>query len=107
ELRDEVVERLLLVLGLEQVADRLLDLHQRLLRGGRDGGDAEDVEAELRLDGTDGRALLGAEDRLVERLLLLALGDARELAALRLRGLVDRELLGDLGPALAAVDRRL
>ena len=63
--------------------------------------------AELRLHGTDDLALVGREDRLVEGLLLLALGDGGQLAALRLGGLFDRVLLGDGLPRLAAVERGL
>src|SRR3954451_23407132 len=88
EVLDEVVQRLLLRLRLEQVLDRRLDLIERLLLRRRDLRDAEDVVAELRLDRTGDHALLRAEDRGVEALLLLALGHARELAALRLRGVV-------------------
>ena len=51
--------------------------------------------------------LLAREDGVLERLVLLALGDRRELAALRLGRLVDRVLLDDLLPALAGVERLL
>src|SRR4051812_5569131 len=107
ELRDEGVERLLLVLRLEQVPDRLLGLRERLLRGWSLLRDLEDVVAELRLDGTGRDLLLCREDRVVEGLLLLPLGDARKLAALSLGGLVDRVLLRDRSPALAACERLL
>src|SRR4051812_41907299 len=102
ELGDEVVQRLLLVLRLQEVLDRLLGLRERLLRGRGDAGDLEVVVAELGLDRTRQRALLGVEDRVVEGLLLLALGDAGQLAALRLRRLVDRVLLRHRGKALTA-----
>ena len=52
-------------------------------------------------------ALVGGEDGLVERRLLLALGDGEQLAALVLGGLVDRVLLGDRLPGLTAVERLL
>src|SRR3712207_4264718 len=91
----ERLEGLLLVLGLQRLADRLLGLLERLLGRRRDLGDLEDVEAELRLDRAAQLALLGAEHRLVELLLERALGLRRQLAALRLGGLVDREALGD------------
>src|SRR4051812_4153611 len=104
ELGDEVVQRLLLVLRLQEILDRLLGLPERLLRRRSDLRHLEDVVAELRLDRTDDRAFLGAEDRGVEGLLLLPLGHAGQLAALRLGGLVDRVLLRDGRPALAAVE---
>src|SRR3954447_21629302 len=94
EVLDEAVERLLLVLRRQQLLDRLVGLLEGLLRGRRDLLDLEDVVAELRLDRPDELALLGLEDRLVERLLLLALGDGEQDPALALGGLVDGELLG-------------
>src|SRR5215211_77164 len=107
EVLDEGVERLLLVLGLEEVADRVRGLLERLLRGRRDLRYLEDIEAELGLQGALQLVLLGTEDRLVERLLLLALGDVGELAALRLGGVVDRVPLGDRLEAVASPDRGL
>ena len=80
---------------------------ERLLRRLGDLVDLEDVVAELRLDRAGELALGGREDGVVEGLLLLALGDRGELAALRLGGLVDRVLLGDGLPGVAALDRRL
>jgi hypothetical protein len=87
--------------------DRLRRLLQRLLALGGDLLDGEDVPAELGLDGAGQLALLGREDGLVERRLLLALGDGEQRAALVLGGLVDRELLGDRLPRLAALEARL
>src|SRR3954462_5619590 len=101
----EIVQRLLLLLGLEQVLDRRLHLREGLLLRRRDLRDAEDVEAELRLDRADHLVLRRAEDRGVEGLLLLALRDARQAAALRLRGCVRRVLLRDLRPLSARLDR--
>src|SRR3954447_7440330 len=103
----ELIERLALVVAREDLLDRRLGLRERLLLGGRDLRDLEDVPAELRLDRADELALVGVEDRVVERLLLLALRHAREQAALRLRGLVDRVLLRDGLPRLAGVERAL
>src|SRR5438094_1049330 len=80
EVLDEAVKRLLLVLGGQQLLDRLLGLRQRLLRGRGDLLDLEDVVAELGLDRPVELALLGLEDRGVERLLLLALGDREQHA---------------------------
>src|SRR3954471_1564348 len=101
----EIVQRLLLLLGLEQVLDGRLHLRERLLLRRRDLRDAEDVEAELRLDRADHLVLRRAEDRCVEGLLLLALGDAGQPAALRLRRGVGRVLLRDLRPRGAGLDR--
>src|SRR4051812_5519157 len=101
----EVVQRLLLLLRLEQVLDRRLHLRQRLLLRGRDLRDAEDVVAELRLDRAEHLVLRRAEDRGVESLLLLALGHSRQPAALRLRRRVGRVLLRDLRPRRARLDR--
>ena len=75
--------------------DRRLGLLERLLVGRRDLVDLEDVVAELRLDRAVSSPFFAREDRVVERLLLLALGDAGQLAALGLGGVVDRVLLGD------------
>ena len=107
EVRDELVERLLLVLRLQRLADRLLRLLLRLLRGLLDLLDLEHVVAELRLHRADDLAALGGEDTLVERLLERALGLRGQLAALRLGGLVDRVLLRDVLPRLAALERGL
>ena len=107
EVLDERVERLLLVLRRQHLLDRRLGLLERLLRGLGDLVDLEDVVAELRLDRAVDLALLGLEDRVVERLLLLALGDGGQLAALRLGGVVDRVLLGDRLERLAGLERRL
>src|SRR5439155_21389003 len=93
EVLDEVVEGRLLRLRLEQVADRVGRLGERLLGRRRDLRDLEDVVAELRLDRALELALLGAEDRRVEGLLLGPPRHARQLAALRLGGRVDRVLL--------------
>src|SRR4051794_34480344 len=71
EALDERVQRLLLLLGGEQLLDGGGGLLERLLRGRRHLVDLEDVVAELRLDGPDELALLGVEDGGVERLLLL------------------------------------
>src|SRR4051812_30252177 len=101
----EVVQRLLLLLRLEQVLDRRLHLRQRLLLRRSDLRDAEDVVAELRLDRAEHLVLRRAEDRGVERLLLLTLGHARQPAALRLRRRVGRVLLRDLRPRRAGLDR--
>src|SRR3954447_25144528 len=57
----ERLERLLLVLRLQRLADGLLGLLERLLRGLADLGDLEDVVAELRLDGLGDLALRGRE----------------------------------------------
>ena len=59
EALDEPVERLLLVLGLQKLLDRLRRLLLRLLVGRRDLLDLVDVPAELRLDRAADRALLG------------------------------------------------
>src|SRR5919108_412469 len=107
EVLDERVERLLLVLRRQHLLDGRLGLLERLLRRGGDLVDLEHVEAELRLDRAGDLVLLGAEDRRVERLLLLPLGDGRQLAALRLGGVVDRVLLRDLLERLAGIERRL
>src|SRR5918994_5764522 len=104
---DELVERLLLALGAQQVLDRLLGLVERLLRGLRDLLDLEDVPAELGLDGTLELALLGLEDRRVEGLLLLSLRHGREQAGLGLRSLVDRVLLHHLLEGLPGRERLL
>ena len=69
--------------------------------------DLEDVVAERRLDRAEELALRGGEDGVVERLLLLALGDGRQLAALRLGLLVVRVLLGHGLEGLAALQRLL
>src|SRR4051812_36230669 len=103
----ERVQRLALVLAGEDLLDRRLGLLERLLLGRGHLADLEDVVAELRLDRADELAAVGLEDRVVEGLLLLALGDAGELAALALRCLVDREALGDGAPGLAGVERLL
>src|SRR5215218_6631373 len=107
EVLDERVERLLLVLRGQQLLDRRRGLGERLLRGLGDLVDLEDVVAELGLHGTLELPLLGLEDRLVERLLLLALGDGRQLAALRLGGVVDRVLLRDALERLPGLERGL
>ena len=103
----ELLQRLLLVLRLQRLPDRLLGLLERLLRRLRDLGDLEQVVAELGLDRAAQLALLGLEDGLVELLLERALGLRGQLAALRLGGLVDRVLLRDGLPALAALERLL
>src|SRR3954452_12435765 len=103
----EGLERLLLALGLQRLPDGLLGLLERLLRRRGDLGDLEEVLAELRLDRSGQRALLGLEDRLVELLLEGALGLRGQLAALRLRGLVDRVLLRHGLPALTVLQRLL
>src|SRR4051794_1169673 len=103
----ELVERLALGVALQDLLDRRLGLGERLLLGGRDLRDLEDVVAELRLHRAGQLALLRLEDRLVQRLLLLALGDVGEQAALRLRGLVDRVLLRDALPRLTGLQRAL
>src|SRR3954468_16528682 len=105
ELLREGFERLLLVLRGEQLLDRRRRLLERLLRGRGDLVDHEVVVAELRLHRALELTLLGAEDRVVERLLLLALGHRRQLAALVLGLRVDRVLLGDRLPRLAALER--
>src|SRR3954454_2350492 len=97
----EGVQRLLLVLGLEGLLDGRLGLGQRLLRGVGDAGDREDVVAVLRLDRALELVLGGREDGLVEVGVQRALGLGRKLAARRLRGVVDRVLLGDRGPRVA------
>ena len=107
EVLDVGVERLLLVLRGQQLLDRLLGLVARLLRGLGDLVDLEDVPAELRLDRALELALLRGEDRVVEGLLLLALGDGGQLAALRLGGVVDRVLLGHRLEGLAVLERLL
>src|SRR5919204_99723 len=94
----ELVQRILLLLRADDVEDRVVRFLLGLLRGLRDRVDLEDVIAELGLDRSDDLALGSVEDRGVERLLLLALGHAREPAALRLRGLIDRVLLRHLAP---------
>src|SRR5215218_4230413 len=105
--RVELVVGLLLVLRVELLLDRRRRLLQRLLLGGGDLLHLEDVVAELRLDGAGERALLRGEDRVVEGLLLRALGDAQQRAALALGRLVDRVPLRDGGPALAGLERLL
>src|SRR5439155_8727721 len=105
EVLDEVVQSLLLVLRLQQLLDRRRRLRERLLAGRRDLRDVEEVVAELRLDRALELALGRLEDGVVERLLLLALGDREQLAALVLGGLVDRVLLGDRLEALARLQR--
>src|SRR5215204_302409 len=107
EVLDELVQRLLLILRGEHLLDRRLGLLERLLRRGVDLVDLEDVPAELGLDRTGDLALVGAEDRRVERLLLLALGDGGQLAALRLGRVVDGVLLGDGLELLPVLERRL
>ena len=84
-----------------------LDCSRLCLVALRDLGDAEDVVAGVGLDRAGDLALHGGEDGRVELRVLLALGDAEQLAALLLGGGVDRELLGDGGPLLAALDRLL
>src|SRR5947209_18292858 len=93
------------MLGAQQVLDRRRRLRDRLLARRMDLGDLEDVVAELGLERTLNLAGRGAEDRRVERLLLLPAGHPWELAAGRLRGAVDRVLLGDGRPRLAGPDR--
>src|SRR4051794_12627648 len=105
EVLDEVVQGLLLVLRLQQVPDRLLDLGERLLLGRRHLRDLEDVVAELRLDGPLDLALRCGEDRRVEALLLLALRHVGQLAALCLGSVVGRVLLGHLLPRLTRLER--
>src|SRR5207249_2438611 len=78
----ELVERLLLLLGDQELADARLGLRERLLGRGSDLGDLEDVIAPRRLDRPRHLALRGAEQRLVEGGLLLALGDSEQLPAL-------------------------
>src|SRR3954452_17265373 len=103
----ELVERLALAVALQDLLDRRLGLRERLLLRLGDLRDLEDVVAELRLHRTGELALLRVEDRGVERLLLLALGDAGEQTALGLRCLVDRVLLRDALPRLAGLQRAL
>jgi hypothetical protein len=107
EVLDERVERLALALLAEHVADRLLGLVEGLLRGLLDLRDLEDVVAELRLDRPLELTPLGREDGVAEVLVLLALGEVGELAALALGGLVDRHALGDGPEALAALELTL
>src|SRR3954447_8052406 len=104
EVLDEVVQGLLLVLRLQQVPDRLLRLGQRLLLGRRHLRDLEDVVAELGLDRPLDLALRRAEDGRVEALFLLSLCDVRELAALRLRGVVGGVLLRNGLPRRAGIE---
>src|SRR3954447_8998411 len=104
EVLHEGVQRLLLVLGGERLLDRLLGLGERLLARRGHAGDGEVVVAVLRLDRAHEIVLLGREDRVVELLVERALGLSRELAAGRLRRVVDRVLLGDLGPGGAALE---
>ena len=73
-----------------------LDCSRLCLRGLRDLGDAEDVVARVGLDRAGDLALDGREDGRVERRVLLALGDAEQLAALVLGGGVDRSSLATL-----------
>src|SRR4029077_2230963 len=80
----ELLQRVLLVLGGEDLLDRGLRLVERLLLALRDLGDVEHVPAELRLHRAGELALVGREDRLVEGRLLLALGHAGQRAALAL-----------------------
>ena len=101
----ELVVGGLLVARLQLLADRRGRLLQRLLLGRRDLLDLEDVVAELDLDRAAELALVGREQRRVEVLLLRALGDAQQLAALALGGVVDRVALGDGRPALIALER--
>src|SRR5207237_4933655 len=69
EVLHEVVEGRLLRLRLEQVADRVGRLGERLLGRRRDLRDLEDVVAELRLDRALELALLRAVARRVDRIL--------------------------------------
>src|SRR4051794_671020 len=101
EVLHEGVQRLLLVLGLERLLDRLLGLGQRLLRGVGDAGDREDVVAVLGLDRALELVLGGREDGLVQVGVERALGLRGQLAAGGLGGVVDRVLLGDRGPGVA------
>src|SRR5262245_42969623 len=59
EVLHEGVQRLLLVLGLERLLDRVLGLRERLLARRGDLGDVEDVVAVLRLDRALELVLLG------------------------------------------------
>ena len=67
----------------------------------------EDVVAVLGLDRADELALLGGEDGVVELLVERALGLRGQLAAGGLGGVVDRVLLGDGLPGVAALERGL
>src|SRR3954462_12668242 len=105
EVLHERVQRLLLVLRLEGLLDRRLGLVQRLLAGRRDLLDDEVVVAVLGLDRAGELALLRREHGVVELLVQGALGLRRQLAAVGLRRVVDRVLLGDLLPGLAGLQR--
>ena len=103
DVRDPLVDRGVLRLGLELRADLVLDLGERGDRAGLDVRERLDqVVAELRLDRL--RQLVGVEREgsLVERGDGLALGDG-ELAARVLRAGVDRVRLGECRE-VAAVD---
>src|SRR3954469_1581808 len=106
EVLHERVQRLLLVLGGERLLDLGLGLRERLLAGRRDALDDEVVVAVLGLDRPGERVLLGREHGLVELLVQRALGLRRQLAAVGLRGVVDRVLLGHGLPGLAGLERR-
>src|SRR6185503_16605006 len=66
-----------------------------------------DVEAGVGLDRPGDLLLDRSEHRAVELGVLLALGDAEQLAALLLGGWIVREILGDLRPLLARLDAAL
>ena len=84
--RGELVELLLLLLRDQQLLDPLLGLLEALLGGLGDLRDAEDVVAGVGLDRADDLLRDRGEHRGVELRVLLALGDAQQLAALLLRG---------------------
>jgi drug/metabolite transporter (DMT)-like permease len=105
EVLDEVVERLLLLLGGHDARDRLADLLERAVDRRPDPLDAEDVEPELRPDRPAGAAAARREERAVERRLLLALLDPGEQPAAAPGDLVDRVPPSDRPPARAGGER--
>src|SRR5664280_1672221 len=100
----ELAQRRLLLSRRQLRLDRRFGLLERLLAACRDRLHLEDVVAERSLDRPCEHVLLGREDSRVERLLLLAFDDARQLAAGGLARRVDRHALGYAFKALARFD---
>ncbi len=105
EVLHEAVERLLLVLAGERLLDLRRGLGERQLGRRRDPGDGEVVVAVRGLDRALDLVLLRAEHRGVEVRVERALGLRGDLAAGVLRRGVDRVLLGDRVPGVAALQR--
>jgi hypothetical protein len=88
----------------QKLADALLRLLQALLACGGDARDLEHVEPALRLHRAGQLVLLGTKDRRVERLILLALRHAEQLAFLLLGSGVVGQVLHHVLEALAAFE---